>query len=106
MSVPLNYPGVYIQEVPSGVRSITGVATSICAFVGSALRGAENDPVLVQSFAEYERIFGPLWSESTMGHAVSQFFGHGGTDAVIVRVFNGVVADESGDHGVVHQCRA
>ena len=49
MSVPLTYPGVYIEEIPSGVRSITGVATSIAAFIGSASRGAENEPTLIQS---------------------------------------------------------
>lgn len=39
MPVTLSYPGVYIEEVPSGVRTITGVATSITAFIGRALRG-------------------------------------------------------------------
>ncbi|MEQ8651708.1 MAG: phage tail sheath subtilisin-like domain-containing protein [Kiloniellales bacterium] len=95
MPVQLSYPGVYIQEVPSGVRTITGVATSITAFIGRAYRGPVNDPVRVQSFAEYERIFGPLWQPSPMSHAVAQFFQHGGSDALIVRVFNGNVATES-----------
>jgi len=39
MPQTLTFPGVYIEEVPSGVRPITGVATSITAFVGRALRG-------------------------------------------------------------------
>lgn len=34
MPVALSYPGVYIEEVPSGVRTITGVATSIALFIG------------------------------------------------------------------------
>jgi phage tail sheath protein FI len=92
MPVPLTYPGVYIEEVPSGVRTITGVATSITAFIGRALRGPVNSPVRIQSFAEYTRIFGGLWSLSTMSHAVNQFFQHGGSDAVIVRLFNGNAA--------------
>ncbi|HMB59878.1 MAG TPA: phage tail sheath C-terminal domain-containing protein [Xanthomonadales bacterium] len=92
MSVPRTYPGVYIEEVPSGVRSITGVATSITAFVGSALRGEENEPILVQSFAEYSRQFGELSGSSPMGFAVNQFFRNGGRDALIVRVSNGGVA--------------
>ena len=70
----LSYPGVYIEEVPSGVRTITGVATSITAFVGRALRGPVNDPVRVQSFAEYSRLFGGLWQPSTLSYAVLQFF--------------------------------
>lgn len=89
MSVPLTYPGVYIEEVPSGVRTITGVATSVTAFVGSALRGEENEPTLVQSFAEYTRVFGDLSRDHPMGFAVSQYFRNGGRDALIVRVTNG-----------------
>jgi hypothetical protein len=89
MPVTLSYPGVYIEEVPSGVRTITGVATSITAFIGRALRGPENDPTRVQSFAEYERLFGGLWRDSTLSYAVQQFFQNGGNDALIVRVQNG-----------------
>ena len=82
MPAALTYPGVYIEEVPSGVRTITGVATSITAFVGRALRGPVNTPTRVQSFAEYSRVFGGLWAASTMGYAANQFFQHGGSDAL------------------------
>ncbi len=92
MAVPKTYPGVYIEEVPSGVRTITGVATSICAFIGSALRGEENEPILVQSFAEYQRTFGELSNNHPMGFTVNQFFRNGGRDALIVRVSNGSAA--------------
>lgn len=95
MPAALSYPGVYIEEVPSGARAITGVSTSITAFVGRALRGAVNAPVRVQSFAEYARLFGGLWQPSPMSYAVLQFFQHGGRDALIVRVFNGDAAASS-----------
>ena len=62
------YPGVYIEEIPSGVRTITGVATSITAFIGRALRGPVNDPIRVQSFAEFTRLFGGLWNDGTMSY--------------------------------------
>ena len=39
MPPTLTYPGVYIQELPSGSRTITGVATAVAAFVGRAPRG-------------------------------------------------------------------
>ena len=79
------YPGVYIEEVPSGVRTITGVATSITAFIGFAQRGPVNEPTRVQSFAEFARIFGGLSDLSTMSYAVQHYFLNGGRDAVIVR---------------------
>jgi uncharacterized protein len=92
MPAPLTYPGVYIEEIPSGVRTITGVATSITAFIGRARQGPVNDPWRIQSFADYTRMFGGLWQDSTMSQAVNHFFHHGGSDAIIVRVFNGDVA--------------
>ena len=81
-------PGVYIEEITSGVRKISGVSTSITAFIGRALRGQVNDPVHIQNFSEYEHTFGGLWSNSTMSYAVQQYFLNGGKDAEIVRVVN------------------
>lgn len=86
MPVPLTYPGVYIEELPSGVRTITGVATSIAAFVGRAWRGPVDEPVTIFGFADYQRQFGGLWRDSTMSYAVQQFFQNGGSQAIIVRV--------------------
>lgn len=80
------YPGVYIEEIPSGVRTITGVATSITAFVGRAWKGPMDEPVMVNSLGDYERIFGGLWRTSMMSYAVRQFFANGGSQALIVRV--------------------
>jgi hypothetical protein len=86
MPVTPTFPGVYIEEVPSAVHTIVGVATSITAFVGRALRGPVNAPTRVQSLAEFERVFGGLWVESTLSYAVQHFFFNGGSDALIIRV--------------------
>jgi phage tail sheath protein FI len=88
MPSTLTFPGVYIEEIPSGVRTITGVATSITAFIGRALRGPVDTPVVINSNADFQRIFGGLWLESTLGYAVSDFFLNGGAQAIIVRLFN------------------
>ena len=88
MPVTPTYPGVYVEEIPSGVRTITGVATSITAFIGRALRGPTNEPILINNYGEYERIFGGLWNESTMSFAVRDFYNNGGSQAVIVRLFH------------------
>ncbi|MDJ0511713.1 MAG: phage tail sheath C-terminal domain-containing protein [Crocosphaera sp.] len=86
MPITVSYPGVYIEEIPSGVRTITGVATSITAFLGFAGRGPSNDPVRIQNFGDFERLFGGLSLKSTMSFAVQQYFLNGGTDAIIVRL--------------------
>lgn len=86
------YPGVYIEEVPSGVRTLTGVATSITAFVGRAARGQTSEPITINNFGDFGRIFGGLWGNSTLGFAVRDFFLNGGGQAVIVRLHNGGIA--------------
>jgi phage tail sheath protein FI len=92
MPVSPTYPGVHIQEKPSSVRTITGVATSITAFVGRALRECADEPVLIHSFADYVRRFGSLWDKSSMSYAVQQYYSNGGSEAVIVRVHKGALA--------------
>jgi uncharacterized protein len=86
MAVTVSYPGVYIQEVPSAVRTIAGVATSITAFVGYSARGIDNRAEQIFSFADYERSFGALASDSELSYTVQQFFVNGGTQAYVVRV--------------------
>jgi uncharacterized protein len=92
MPVTLTYPGVYIEELPSAVHTITGVATSIAAFVGWAPQGPTGEAVLVQSFSEFERQFGGLTLNTNngapnfLGYAVNQFFGNGGQQTYIVRL--------------------
>lgn len=88
MPVTPTYPGVYIEEIPSGVRTITGVATSIAAFVGRAQRGPVEDPKVINSFGDFERIFGGLWLDSAMSFAVRDFYLNGGSQAVIVRLYH------------------
>src|SRR5262249_12155426 len=86
MPAALTYPGVYIEEIPSGVRTITGVATSVAVFVGWAPRGPIDHAHLVLSWADYQRQFGGLDARSRLGYAVSQFFVNGGQKAYIVRL--------------------
>ena len=86
MPVTVSYPGVYIEELPSGVHTITGVATSITAFVGTAQMGPVNVPTTINSFSDYDNIFGGLWANSMMSFAVNDFFQNGGSQAIIVRV--------------------
>jgi len=77
---------VSIDELPSAVRTITGVPTSIAAFVGRAWRGPVDEPIEINGYADYERIFGGLWRQSPMSYAVQQFFANGGSQALVVRV--------------------
>ena len=93
MPVALTYPGVYVEEISSGVRTITGVATSITAFIGRALRGPVDKAVIVNSFGDFESRFGSLWNDASLGFAVRDFFVNGGGQAVIVRLYRADTAD-------------
>jgi uncharacterized protein len=87
MPVTPTYPGVYIEEIASGVRTITGVATSITAFLGRTLRGPVNEPVQINSFADFERAFGGLAIGFPLSYAVRDFYLNGGSQAIIVRLY-------------------
>jgi len=79
------FPGVYIQELPSPVHTISAVATSIAAFVGYTPRGIDNRAQRIFSFSDFERLYGGLASNSELSYAVQQFFQNGGAQAYVVR---------------------
>jgi phage tail sheath protein FI len=114
-------PGVFIEEVPSSLKAIEGVSTSTAAFVGRARRGTvpgygwpdsgtpnlpftptdgfvltpDPSPVLVTSFAEFQRQFGTPWpiplagdpsDYGYLGWAARAFFENGGKRAYIARI--------------------
>ena len=79
------YPGVYITEQVSSSHPITGVATSITAFVGYTATGIDNRAEMLLSFSDYERLFGGLAADSELSYAVQQFFQNGGSQAYVVR---------------------
>src|SRR5215813_8452518 len=103
MPVALLQPGVYIEEVPSGVRTITGVATSIALFIGWAPRGPVDRALRLTSFADYERAYGGPDSRSLLGYSVRHFYDNGGSDAYILRIADAAtMATAAGDIGDLH----
>jgi phage tail sheath protein FI len=81
------HPGVFIEEIPSGAKTIEGVATSITAFVGPARKGPAGEAVLIHSLDEYVGNFGGVASETdAMGLSVTAFYQNGGKDAYIARL--------------------
>lgn len=87
MPITPTYPGVYIEEIPSSVRTITGVATSITAFIGRAHRGPINKPIEISNWGDFERQLGGLHVANPMSYTVRDFFLNGGSKAIIVRLF-------------------
>ncbi len=67
---------------------IDGSSETSAAFIGRALRGPLNTPIMINNFAGFRRRFGTYWHRSSLGPAVRQFFDHGGRQLYIVRVAN------------------
>jgi len=87
-------PGVYVEEVERGPKTIEGVSTSVAGFVGVSERGP-TEPQLVTSVADYNRKYGGYgtsasWSQyagnAFLPHAVEGFFTNGGSRAWVTRV--------------------
>lgn len=87
MPVTVTYPGVYLEELPSGNHTVTPVATSIAAFVGRAPTGPVDTPTTIFNFGDYARFYGGLSHDYPMSYAVQDFFANGGAQAIICRLF-------------------
>jgi phage tail sheath protein FI len=92
MAVSPTYPGVYVEEIPSGVRTIVGVGTSTALFIGRAKEGPLYVPTLVLSANDFERIFSNDTSQGDLPRAVNLFYANGGTQAWIMRIAQGAGA--------------
>jgi uncharacterized protein len=89
------YPGVYVEEIPSGVHTIAGVSTSDTAFIDFFKKGPANRAVRITSFADFERSFGGLDVRSEASYAIQQYYLNGGSVAWVVRVVSGNAAAAS-----------
>jgi len=80
--------GITVTEIAAMDQPIDAAPETTAAFIGRALRGPLNTPVLVRNFGEFRRRFGGKWTRSSLGPAVEQFFEHGGSRLYVVRVAN------------------
>lgn len=94
MPVDVNFPGVYVEELTSAEKSVSGVSTSTVAFVDFFARGPMSDarhanPVRISGFRDFQRTFGGLQSNSEASYGILQFFNNGGETAFVVRCDDG-----------------
>lgn len=80
--------GITVTEIAPKDQPIGAPMETTAAFVGRALRGPLDSPILVHSFGEFRRRFGGFWPGSSLGSAVEQFFAHGGKQVYVIRVAN------------------
>ncbi len=80
--------GITVTEITALEQIIDVSPETTAAFVGRALRGPLNTPVLIHHFGDFVRRFGDVWPNSSLGPSVRQFFEHGGRNLYVVRVAN------------------
>ncbi|CAN92244.1 hypothetical protein sce2085 [Sorangium cellulosum So ce56] len=86
MPVTPTYPGVYIEEAPSAVRTIAGVGTSIALFVGRAAQGSLEKPTLCLSYADFARAYSEDTRYGELAQSVRLFFENGGSQCWVLRI--------------------
>ena len=79
-------PGEYVVELSAFPQSIVGVPTGVAAFVGDLASGPVNQPVQIDSWADFVARFGNLDLTRPTSAQVYQFFSLGGQQAYVVRV--------------------
>lgn len=86
----LGAPGIY--RAPQRIEPrFQPVRLDVCGFVGVALRGPVNSCFLVQSWSDYQRIFGGYerpqnGPDRMLPYAVAAFFAQGAARAYVMRV--------------------
>ena len=85
-------PGVFIEEIERGPKTIEGVPTSIVAFLGETARGPVK-PAIVTDYGSYLRCFGNVFAAGKyMPNAVKAFFANGGHRCYIARIMAATAA--------------
>jgi phage tail sheath protein FI len=92
MAVSVSYPGVYVQEISSGVRTIVGVGTSIGMFIGRASGGELYKPVQCLSFEDVARNFTTEDGGSELIPSLRMFFTNGGSNCYVMRIADDAAA--------------
>jgi len=80
--------GITVTEIAAMDQPVDVCPETTAAFVGRALRGPLNSPLLVSNFGDFRRRFGDVWGRSSLGPAAKQFFDHGGKRLFVIRVAN------------------
>ena len=73
MPVHVSYPGVYVEELPSSEKSVTGISTSTTAFVDFFARGPMSDanqagPVQIFNYRDFQRTFVLIFFRHNLPH--------------------------------------
>jgi phage tail sheath protein FI len=86
MSSEQRFRGNALQHLPQKMQPISGVETSVTAFIGFSEKGPIDSPVTINNFNEFENIFGSLNNDYPMSFSIADFFDNGGRKAIVIRI--------------------
>ena len=90
-------PGVYFETLDATRRGITAIRTDIAAFIGLAERGVLHQPAPIESWRQFQTVFGDFVSYGYLAYCVKAFFENGGERCYVVRVAAPDASAASGD---------
>ena len=79
-------PGVYFEKIDAEARSVASLRTDIAGFVGLSEKGPLNRPVRLESWKQFQSVFGTFIPHAFLAYAVFGFFENGGAACWVVRV--------------------
>ncbi|MBI3785380.1 MAG: phage tail sheath family protein [Deltaproteobacteria bacterium] len=79
-------PGLYFEWQDAPRPAIGAVRSDIAGFVGIAERGPLHRPMKIESWPQFQSIFGGHIADSYLAFAAEGFFANGGTTCWVVRV--------------------
>jgi hypothetical protein len=89
-------PGAYYERVDAARAPRLLLRSDVPAFVGIAEQGPLDLPVPVESFRQFQAVFGGCIGAGFLAYAVRAFFDNGGRRCWIVRVASRVFEGEAG----------
>ena len=87
-------PGVFVEETLNPVTGANNdTSDAFAAFVGVSAKGGPTGPVLVNSWQQYQSLFGSFGAlssvaDSDLAYAVYSFFNNGGSQCYVTRAVN------------------
>jgi uncharacterized protein len=79
-------PGVYFETIDQSRATITSIRTDIAAFVGIAERGPLHTPTRLNSWEQFQSVFGTFTPNGYLAYIAKAFFENGGRTCYVVRV--------------------
>lgn len=79
-------PGVYYEPVDTSRGRLTAVRTDITAFIGLAQRGPLHQAKRVDSWQQFQTLFGNFIAGGYLAYSIKAYFENGGRRCYVVRV--------------------